>query len=154
MHKRAIIIISALAIVSIIGLYFVMHTKVGAPESNNQNQNAIEQNNEAPTELDSELATNLDVSTQPFTLTEAALSCSTTPVEEDVKHNCTGKIYIVPSSNEAYNPAMYKISEQTKLLQNGQLQDSKKLEELAQSKTTIRLKMADNSSDTIAEINY
>lgn len=154
MHKRAIIIVAIIAIISILGVYFLTNKKAEAPHPTTQNQNTSEQNNEPKTELDPELEANLDINTQQFTLTDAALSCSTSTVNGYVKHNCTGKIYIVPLNNQAYTPAMYKISEQTKLIHDDQLQDTQKLEELAQSKTTVRLKMAENSSDTIGEITY
>lgn len=154
MRRRVIIIVILLAIISIIGVYFITNKKAEAPNPTTQNQSTSEQNNEPSTELDPELATNLDVNTQQFTLTQAVLSCSTTTVDGSAKHNCTGKIYIVPLSNQAYTPAMYKISEQTRVMHDNQLQDTQKLEELAQSKSTVTLKMADNSGDTIAEITY
>lgn len=151
MHKRAIIIVTLIAIISIVGLYFIMNKKVEAPKPDYQNQNTSEQNNEPSTPIDPELEASLDINTQQFTLTAAALSCSTATVNG---HSCTGTIHIVPLNNQAHDPAMYKISEQTKLVHDNQLQDTQKLEELAQSKPTITLKMAENSSDTIAEITY
>lgn len=148
----------AVAVLALIGLALILNKPEGTTSTNQQTsrtpQPQTEQTNEPSGDTEEEFPMELDINTQQFTLTGSNVSCSTTTVNGQTSHNCTGTIHIVPLSNQAHDPALYKINEQTQLLHDGQPQDLQTLQQLSQNRTTVRLKMADNSSDTIAAINY
>ncbi len=138
LNKRLIVLL----IIAVIAIVAIVQWPNNKPAPAPQPAAQTEYNNEP---VESALAPELDINTQQFTLTAAKLICSAT---------CTGDIYIVPLTSPEHDPGLFKISEQTTLVHNGQPQNVQTLEQLAQNRTTIQLKYASQTDTTIAEITY
>lgn len=144
MHKRPISIIIVILAILILG-GFVWHKKDSKPAPAASTQ-PTEQINDTPTPEQISDDIQPDINNQEFKLTEAAITCSNT--------GCNGTIRIVPSGEEERTPGLYKISEQTRLVHNNEVQNPKLLEQLAQNQTAVRLTLVTGSDDTLAEIRY
>ncbi len=95
-----------------------------------------------------------DINTQEFKLSSSSVSCSTTTNNGATSHTCSGNVRVIPRAQADMEPGLYKINEQTKLTKNGVEQDLTTLQQLADSQTTVRLKLVNGSIDTLAEIRY
>lgn len=155
MSKRVIqligvVIVAAIA-VFLVSVFMDKDAEAPAEQNADTSRQAPEQTNEIE-EGDTEVQPN--VNTQEFILTASNVSCSTSTINGITSRSCSGNIRVVPRAQSDMDPGLYKINEQTKLLKGGQEQDLNSLQQLAQSNTVVRLKLAAGSEDTLVEIRY
>ncbi|MGI9027991.1 MAG: hypothetical protein ACR2FM_04095 [Candidatus Saccharimonadales bacterium] len=113
-----------------------------------------EQISEQTRQQQESLSMQPDINNEEFTLTGSTVNCSTTEVNGAVSQSCSGNIRIVPTTNQGMSAGLYKINEQTRLLQNGEERDLATLQQLSQNQTLVRLTLVDGSSEMLKEIRY
>jgi hypothetical protein len=151
MVKRALQIIGIGIIVGVLVFMVLILLDRGAEAPTEQNNDTNQQttNNEPES-----TSIKPNPNNQEFHLTASNLSCSSSTLNGASSRSCSGNISAVPLAQSDVQPGVYKINEQTKLLHDGQEQDLSSLQQLAQNNTVVRLKLAESSTDTLAEIYY
>ena len=162
MTRRNVQILS-FTIMAVVGLIAAGIILVGRNTDSNANNKSVEQqpaasapnNEQLNDDTEGDIAVEPNVNTQEFRLTASNVSCSSTSINGVETRNCSGNIRVIPRAQADMEPGLYKINEQTKLLHDGQAQDLNMLQQLAQNQYAIvRLKLAEGSNDTLAEISY
>lgn len=152
MSKRKILILAAVVIGLVIVSFFIGRRAAAPNEQKSTSTSASSEQLSEQVDIDNSFQP--DINNLEFKLTSASIACSNSDVNGVTTRSCSGNIRIIPRAQSDREPGLYKINEQTKLLHHGQEQDLNSLQELSQNDVTVRLKLANGSTDTIAEISY
>lgn len=155
MNKRPVQLIALVVVAVAAVLIYAFFNGRNAEAPSEQNKDAANQTNEKRnSEIEGDIAVQPNLKTQQFKLTGSNVNCSTSTVNGVTSRSCSGNIRVIPRAQSDMEPGLYKINEQTKLLDDGAEQDLNSLQQLSQNQTVVTLKLADGSEDMLAEISY
>jgi hypothetical protein len=152
MNRRTVLIFLAVLIILVVISFFAGRHAAAPTEQKPATASASPEQVNSQNEGDTPVQP--DINNQEFKLAGSNVSCSTSTVNGSTSRNCSGNIRVIPRAQADMEPGLYKINEQTKLIHNGAEQDLNSLQQLSQADTTVRLKLADGSIDTLREISY
>lgn len=155
MNKRPVqLIVLVLVAVAAVFLYTFFNSRQANAPSEQNSGITSQPDEQIINEQQGDISVEPNINTEEFKLTGSNVNCSTSTVNGATSRSCSGNIRVIPLARPGMEPGLYKLNEQTKLLHDGTEQDLNSLQQLSQNQTTVRLKLADGSSDMLAEIRY